>query len=80
MSGWIGVDLDGTLARYDGWVDGLHIGDGAASSRLAKKRYRGTHLHGTRRASRQGEAFYHRDRGAYPGLDRAALRGETAGD
>ena len=19
MSGWIGVDLDGTLARYDGW-------------------------------------------------------------
>lgn len=27
MSGWIGVDLDGTLARYDGWVDGLHIGE-----------------------------------------------------
>ncbi len=22
MSGWIGVDLDGTLARYDGWKDG----------------------------------------------------------
>lgn len=20
--GWIGVDLDGTLARYDGWIDG----------------------------------------------------------
>lgn len=25
-SGWIGVDLDGTLAHYDGWVDELHIG------------------------------------------------------
>ena len=24
--GWYGVDLDGTLARYDGWNDG-HIGD-----------------------------------------------------
>lgn len=24
---WIGVDLDGTLAHYDGWVDGLHIGE-----------------------------------------------------
>ena len=22
MNGWIGVDLDGTLARYDGWNDG----------------------------------------------------------
>src|SRR5882724_3602942 len=25
--GWIGVDLDGTLAHYDGWVDELHIGE-----------------------------------------------------
>ncbi|WP_372395256.1 hypothetical protein ABMY26_06505 (plasmid) [Azospirillum sp. HJ39] len=24
--GWIGVDLDGTLARYDGWRGELHIG------------------------------------------------------
>lgn len=24
--GWIGVDLDGTLAYYDGWVDMTHIG------------------------------------------------------
>ena len=22
VSGWIGVDLDGTLAHYDGWKDG----------------------------------------------------------
>lgn len=22
LSGWIGVDLDGTLARYDGWNNG----------------------------------------------------------
>jgi hypothetical protein len=25
--GWIGVDLDGTLARYDGWVSIDHIGE-----------------------------------------------------
>lgn len=25
-SGWIGVDLDGTLAGYDGWVGPEHIG------------------------------------------------------
>jgi hypothetical protein len=25
--GWIGVDLDGTLARYDGWKGDTHIGD-----------------------------------------------------
>lgn len=26
MSGWIGVDLDGTLAEYGGWVGAEHIG------------------------------------------------------
>lgn len=26
-SGWIGVDLDGTLAHYDGWVGVHHIGE-----------------------------------------------------
>jgi hypothetical protein len=26
-NGWIGVDLDGTLAHYDGWVNTFHIGD-----------------------------------------------------
>jgi hypothetical protein len=25
--GWIGVDLDGTLAEYDGWKGETHIGD-----------------------------------------------------
>lgn len=25
--GWIGVDLDGTLARYDGWIGPEYIGD-----------------------------------------------------
>ena len=25
-SGWIGVDLDGTLAHYDGWRGHTHIG------------------------------------------------------
>jgi hypothetical protein len=27
MSGWIGVDLDGTLAEYSGWVNETHIGE-----------------------------------------------------
>lgn len=27
MSGWTGVDLDGTLARYDGWLGPEHIGE-----------------------------------------------------
>jgi hypothetical protein len=27
MKGWIGVDLDGTLAEYDGWKGTEHIGD-----------------------------------------------------
>ena len=26
MNGWIGVDLDGTLAHYDGWKGPSHIG------------------------------------------------------
>lgn len=26
MSGWIGVDLDGTLARWDGWISPDYIG------------------------------------------------------
>ena len=26
MSGWIGVDLDATLAEYNGWVHETHIG------------------------------------------------------
>lgn len=28
--GWIGVDLDGTLAQYDGWVGPDHIGEPVA--------------------------------------------------
>jgi len=27
MSGWIGVDLDGTLAHYEEWVGPAHIGE-----------------------------------------------------
>lgn len=27
MKGWIGVDLDGTLAEYHGWVSPTHIGE-----------------------------------------------------
>lgn len=25
--GWVGVDLDGTLAHYDGWVSSSHVGE-----------------------------------------------------
>ncbi len=25
--GWIGVDFDGTLARYDGWMGTFHFGE-----------------------------------------------------
>lgn len=25
--GWIGVDLDGTLAKYEGWIEASHIGE-----------------------------------------------------
>lgn len=27
MAGWIGVDLDGTLAHYDGWAGIEHVGE-----------------------------------------------------
>lgn len=27
VRGWIGVDLDGTLAKYDGWKGPTHIGE-----------------------------------------------------
>lgn len=27
MNGWIGIDLDGTLAEYDGWRGSEHIGE-----------------------------------------------------
>lgn len=30
MNGWIGVDLDGTLAVYDGWKGVDHIGEPVA--------------------------------------------------
>ena len=26
-NGWVGVDLDGTLAKYDGWKGAGHIGE-----------------------------------------------------
>jgi hypothetical protein len=26
-NGWVGVDLDGTLAKYDGWKGPQHIGE-----------------------------------------------------
>jgi len=27
MNGWVGIDLDGTLAHYDGWKGPDHIGE-----------------------------------------------------
>lgn len=36
--GWIGVDLDGTLANYGGWVGPEHIGE-PIPSMLARVKY-----------------------------------------
>jgi hypothetical protein len=38
MSGWIGVDLDGTVAEYDHWRGETHIGEpiGAMAFRVRK--------------------------------------------
>lgn len=40
MSGWIGVDLDGTLAMYDGWNGPEHIGDPIVPMVARVKRWR----------------------------------------
>lgn len=42
MSGWIGVDLDGTLAFYDSWRGIDHIG---APIPLMLQRVKGQHPH-----------------------------------
>ena len=34
---WIGVDLDGTLARYDGWKGIEHIGEPITIKELSRK-------------------------------------------
>jgi len=39
MSGWIGVDLDGTLAKYDGWQGATHIGEPIAPMLERVKRW-----------------------------------------
>jgi hypothetical protein len=33
VNGWIGVDLDGTLAHYDRWVSAIHIGPPVSAMR-----------------------------------------------
>ena len=38
MSGWIGVDLDGTLAHYEGWQDGA-IGEPVPEMVVRVKRW-----------------------------------------
>ena len=46
MSGWIGVDLDGTLANYTGWKGADHIGEPipAMLNRVKKWRSQGTEV------------------------------------
>lgn len=46
MSGWIGVDLDGTLAEYDGWKGPTHIGNPICSmvERVKAWRAEGRHV------------------------------------
>ena len=38
--GWIGVDLDGTLAQYDEWVHHTHIGEPIAKMVMRIKSWR----------------------------------------
>jgi hypothetical protein len=38
-NGWIGVDLDGTLAHYSGWVSETHIGEPVAPMVARVKRW-----------------------------------------
>ena len=40
--GWYGFDLDGTLAKYDGWKGIDHIGEPVKPSRTAREGRRGT--------------------------------------
>lgn len=37
--GWIGVDLDGTLAKYDSWRGAEHIGDPVPAMLLRVRRW-----------------------------------------
>ena len=37
--GWIGIDLDGTLAVYDGWKGADHIGDPVPAMLLRVRRW-----------------------------------------
>ena len=39
MDAWIGVDLDGTLARYEGWQGRDHIGDPIPAMMALVKRW-----------------------------------------
>lgn len=39
MSGWIGVDLDGTLAEYGGWKGPDHIGDPVPAMALRVRKW-----------------------------------------
>lgn len=56
MAGWIGVDLDGTLAHYDGWLSAEHIGEPIESmvQRIFQWQHEGIEVRiMTARASRQ---------------------------
>lgn len=65
--GWIGVDLDGTLAEYDGWKGETHIG--APIPRMVKrvKRWRTMGIDVRIFTARVGDAM--------PGRDLAEVRG-----
>jgi len=39
MTGWIGIDLDGTLAHYDGWKGPDHIGEPVPAMLERVRRY-----------------------------------------
>ena len=44
MNGWIGVDLDGTLAHYEGWQGETHIGAPISAMVERVKRWLGDYI------------------------------------
>lgn len=63
-TGWIGVDLDGTLAFYEGWTHELHIGEPIYPMLERVKRWR-TDGHEVR--------IFTARAGPYPGRDLAPV-------
>jgi hypothetical protein len=71
MSGWIGVDLDGTLAEYSGWRGTDHVGRPVRRMRLRVVAWlNGRHPSG----SSDVRIFTARTEDSYPAIRRWCIR------